>query len=71
MRASRFAAVFLLEAGSTDAEVAAITGQTRAMIEHYALQVNRKELAATAILKWETAISAPNEDSQITEISDH
>jgi len=28
--------VTLLEAGCTDAEVSAITGQTRQMVEHYA-----------------------------------
>jgi len=47
------AVVFLLEAGSTDAEVSAITGQSRAMVEHYARQVNQKRLAASAVLKWE------------------
>lgn len=47
--------VFLLEAGCTDAEVAAITGQSRDMVEHYAKQVNQRRLAAAAILKWEAA----------------
>ena len=47
--------VFLLEAGCTDAEVASITGQSREMVEHYAKQVNQRRLAASAILKWETA----------------
>ena len=45
--------VFLLEAGCTDAEVSAITGQSRGMVEHYARMVNRKKLAAAAVLKWE------------------
>ena len=36
------AVVFLLEAGCTDAEVFAITGQSREMVEHYALQVNQE-----------------------------
>jgi integrase len=45
--------VTLLEAGCTDAEVAAITGQSREMVEHYARAVNQKRLAASAILKWE------------------
>ena len=45
------AVVTLLEAGCSDAEVAAITGQSRQMIEHYAKQVTQK-LAASAILKW-------------------
>lgn len=49
------AVVFLLEAGCTDAEVAAITGQSRDMVEHYARKVNQKRLAAAAILKWEAA----------------
>jgi integrase len=49
------AVVFLLEAGCSDAETAAITGQSRDMVEHYAKQVNQKWLAATAILKWESA----------------
>ncbi len=46
--------VFLLEAGCTDAEVAAITGQSRKMVEHYAKAVNQRRLAAAAILKWES-----------------
>jgi hypothetical protein len=49
------AVVMLLEAGCTDAEVAAITGQTREMVAHYSLQVNQRKLAAKAILKWEAA----------------
>jgi integrase len=52
------AVVFLLEAGCTDAETAAITGQSRDMVEHYAKQVNQRRLAAAAILKWETADAA-------------
>jgi integrase len=47
------AVVTLLEAGCTDAETAAITGQSRQMIEHYSRQVNQRKLAAAAILKWE------------------
>lgn len=49
------AVVTLLEAGCTDAEVAAITGQSRQMIEHYSRMVNQRKLAAAAILKWENA----------------
>jgi hypothetical protein len=45
----------LLEAGCTDAEVAAITDQSRDMVEHYARAVNQRRLAAAAILKWEGA----------------
>ncbi len=51
------AVVLLLEAGCTDAEVAAITGQSRDMVEHYARAVNQRRLAAAAILKWEGATS--------------
>ena len=47
------AVVFLLEAGCSDAEVAAITGQSRKMVEHYGRQVSQRKLAASAILKWE------------------
>ena len=53
------AVVFLLEAGCTDAEVAAVTGQSRQMVEHYSRQVNQKKLAARAILKWESADNTP------------
>lgn len=49
------AVVTLLEAGCTAAEVAAITGQSMQMVEHYARQVNQKKLAAAAILEWENA----------------
>lgn len=49
------AVVMLLEAGCTDAEVGAITGQSREMVEFYGRQVNQQRLAAAAILKWETA----------------
>lgn len=49
------AVVTLLEAGATDAEVSAITGQSREMVAHYSRQVNQNKLAATAILKWENA----------------
>jgi integrase len=55
------AVVFLLEAGCTDAEVSAITGQSRQMVEHYARQVNQKKLAAAAVLKWEAAGGAGTE----------
>ncbi len=52
------AVVFLLEAGSTDAEVSAITGQSRQMVEHYARQVNQKKLATSAVLKWEASANS-------------
>jgi len=47
------AVVTLLEAGCTDAEVAAVTGQSRTMVEHYAKMVNQEKLARAAILRWE------------------
>ena len=56
------AVVFLLEAGCTDAEVSAITGQSRQMVEHYAKQVNQKKLAAAAVLKWESAEGGRSEN---------
>jgi integrase len=43
----------LLEAGCTDYEVQAITGQSLQMIAHYARKVNRKKLGQAAILKLE------------------
>jgi integrase len=47
------AVVFLLEAGATTAEVAAITGQTMQMVAHYAQAVNQQRLAASAVARWE------------------
>jgi len=47
-----------LEAGCSDAETAAITGQSRNIVEHYAKQVNQRRLAAAAVLKWEAAAEA-------------
>jgi hypothetical protein len=35
--------VMLLEAGCTDAEVAAVPGQSRQMVEHYARMVNQRK----------------------------
>ena len=43
----------LLEAGCTIAEVAAITGQTFQVVEHYAAKVNRRKLGSAAIVKLE------------------
>lgn len=43
----------LLEAGCTVAEVAAITGQTFQIVEHYAARVNTKHLGQAAMLKFE------------------
>jgi hypothetical protein len=42
-----------IEAGCTEAEVAAVTGQSMQMVAHYAKQVNQKKLAKAAVLKWE------------------
>lgn len=47
------AVCMLLEAGCTDAEAAAITGQSRDMIEHYARLVNQRKLAKKAMTKWD------------------
>ncbi|RDD63614.1 hypothetical protein [Ferruginivarius sediminum] len=41
----------LLEAGCATAQVAAVTGQTLQMVEHYAAQVNQARLADEAIRK--------------------
>lgn len=45
------AVIALLEAGCTVAEVAAITGQSYAIVEHYAARVNTERLGSAAILK--------------------
>lgn len=45
----------LLEAGCTTAEVAAITGQSMQMVEHYAKHVNQRKLASSGMAKWENA----------------
>ncbi len=47
------AVCMLLESGCTDGEVAAITGQSRQMVEHYSIMVNQRRLARSAILRWE------------------
>ncbi len=47
------AVVALLEAGCTTAQVAAITGQSLQMVEHYASDINQRSMADAAILKWE------------------
>jgi integrase len=49
------AVVMLLEAGCTEAEVQAITGQSPKMVAHYAKRVNRAKLATSAVRKWELA----------------
>ena len=49
------AVCMLLEAGCSDAMVSAITGQSRAMVEHYSHEINQHKLAAAAILAWENA----------------
>jgi len=41
----------LLEAGASHAEVAAVTGQSVAMVEHYAREVDQARLAESAIRK--------------------
>lgn len=47
------AVVTLLEAGCTEAEVSAVTGQSLQMVSHHAKQVNQALLAKKAVLKWE------------------
>jgi integrase len=49
------AVVMLIESGCTDGEVAAITGQSRQMVEHYSVLVNQRRLARAAILKWQAS----------------
>ena len=53
--------------GCSDAETAAITGQSRDMVEHYGKQVNQRRLAAAAILKWEAADAARTAKPKATE----
>lgn len=45
------ACVFLAEAGCSDAEIEAITGQTRQMVEHYTKAARQKVLALSAMAK--------------------
>ena len=47
------AVCFLVEAGCTEAEVEAITRQSREMIRHYLADLNRPRLARGAMTKWE------------------
>lgn len=56
------AVVMILEAGASEAETAAVTGQSLAMVVHYAKQVNQKKLAAAAILKWEKSGTGTEQD---------
>ena len=49
--------VFLLEAGCSTAEVRSVTGQSLQMVERYALDVNKRKLAASAILRWENELA--------------
>jgi hypothetical protein len=44
----------LAEVGCTDAEIAAITGQTRQMVEHCTKGVDEKRLAVEAMRKLES-----------------
>lgn len=47
------AVISLLEAGCTVAEVAAITGQTYQMVQHYAAAISQRRMGEAAILKLE------------------
>lgn len=51
----------LLEYGCTIAQVAAITGQTHAMVEYYAARVNKRKLGQAAMLIFETGRKAQSE----------
>ena len=44
---------FLLEAGATVPQTAAVTGQSHQMVAHYAKGVDQAKMASAAILKWE------------------
>ena len=48
------AVVSLLEAGCTDGHVSAITGPSRAMVEHYAKGVNQRKMAQAGMERRET-----------------
>ena len=50
------AVITLLESGCTMGETAAISGQTMAMVEHYAKRINNRMMGDKAILKWEQNI---------------
>jgi integrase len=56
----------LLEAGCTIAEVASITGQTFAMVEHYAARVDTRKLGKAAMLKFEAGTKAVKESTRKT-----
>ena len=49
------AACFLLEAGCSVPETQSITGQSIQMVEHYGSMINRKKMAAGAMLRWENS----------------
>lgn len=56
------AAVMLAESGCSDAEIQAITGQSKAMVEYYTRQVNQLKLARNAILKWEALLEKSRQE---------
>ena len=67
------AVIGLLEAGCSTAEVSSITGQSLAMVEHYAKQRNRGRLAQGAMLKWsqhEPGTGKLSQPSKTTPVSD-
>ena len=51
----KLAVVSLIEAGCSVPEVAAITGQTKQMVEHYARDFDRSKLAKSGMKKWEAS----------------
>lgn len=59
------AAVMLAESGCSDAEIQAITGQSKVMVEYYTRQVNQLKLARNAILKWEALLEKSRQEGRI------
>lgn len=56
---------------AADAETAAITGQSRDVVEHYAREVNQKRLAGAAIPeKWEETDAARADKQKDEEAGD-
>ena len=47
------AVMAMLEAGCKISEAASITGQTFAMVEHYAARLNKRKMAESAVRKFE------------------
>lgn len=54
----------LLEAGNTVTETAAISGQSLALVEHYAKRRNNRRLSTAAVARWEQSDSARATDRE-------